>query len=342
VISFSLAIAALVLGAGGAGDAKAPAALFHPLAFQHHAVPDKVRLGDPFVYELQITHPADQRYELRPPRELGDLELTGTERGRSDGQGTDQGKAVTTFKLHMAAFALGQQKLPDLVFDVVAGDGSSGTFETHGAEVEVLHTIAESASQNGEALYDIQPPTEVPVRTWRLLWALGALLAAAALGYAASRFLRRAAAARPEKAVPLEPLDVRTRRALDELRAGDLTGRGLFREFHFRLSEIVRGYLGERFGFDALECTSIELLDQLRRLRTPGLDYGSLERHVHESDLVKFARSPSTIDACKREMEWAYRVVQTTTAAMAPPAPAIPSSKPPGAKPPSDAVRPLP
>ncbi|HYV44276.1 MAG TPA: hypothetical protein VFA20_05410 [Myxococcaceae bacterium] len=334
MISCALAIAALALGAA---DAKAPA-LFRPLAFQHRAVPDKVRLGDPLVYELQITHPADQRYELRPPRDLADLELTGTERGRAD----DQGKAVTTFKLHMAAFALGKQKLPDLVFDVISGDGSSGTFETHGAEVEVVPTISPTAAQNGEPLYDIQPPTEVPVRTWRLLWALAALLAAAALGYAASRFLRRATAAKPEKALPLEPLDVRALRALDELRAEDLPGRGLFREFHFRLSEIVRGYLGERFGFDALECTSVELLDQLRRLRTPGLDYGSLERHVHESDLVKFARSPSTIDACKREMEWAYRVVQTTTAAMAPPAPPIPSARPPGAKPPSDAVRPLP
>ena len=330
----ALAIAALALAAG---DAKAPA-LFRPLGFQHHAVPEKVRLGDPFVYELQITHPADQRYELRPPRDLGDLELTGTERGRSD----DQGKAVTTFKLHMAAFALGKVKLPDLVFDVVSGDGSSGTFETHGAEVEVLNTISDSAAQNGEALYDIVPPTEVPVRTWRLLWALGALLAAAALGYAASRFLRRAKVAAPEKVVPLEPLDVRTRRALDQLRAEDLPGRGLFREFHFRLSEVIRGYLGERFGFDALECTSAELLDQLRRLHTPGLDYGALELHVHDSDMVKFARAPSAPDACKRELEWAYRVVQTTTAAMAPPAPSLPPARPPGAKPPSDAVRPLP
>src|SRR6185295_8103746 len=192
VISCALAIAALALGAA---DAKAPA-LFRPLAFQHRAVPDKVRLGDPLVYELQITHPADQRYELRPPRDLADLELTGTERGRAD----DQGKAVTTFKLHMAAFALGKQKLPDLVFDVISGDGSSGTFETHGAEVEVVPTISPTAAQNGEPLYDIQPPTEVPVRTWRLLWALAALLAAAALGYAASRFLRRATAAKPEKA----------------------------------------------------------------------------------------------------------------------------------------------
>jgi hypothetical protein len=330
VIACALAIAVAL----GAPPAAAPV---HPLAFQHHAVPDKVRLGDPFVYELQITHPAGQRYELRPPRDLGDLELTSTERGRAD----DQGQAVTTFRLRMAAFALGKVKLPDLVFDVVSGDGAAGTFETHGAEVEVLSTIAESASQNGEPLYDILPPTAVAVRSWRLLWGLAALLAVAALGYAASRFLRRAKVAAPEKAVPLEPLDVRTRRALDELRAADLPVRGQYREFHFRFSEIVRGYLGERYGFDALECTSGELLDQLRRLHTPGLDYGSVERHVNESDLVKFARAPATPESCKRELEWAYRVVQTTTAAMAPPPPTVPPAKPPGARPPSDAVRPL-
>ncbi len=304
-----------------------------PVGVQQHAVPDKARLGDPFVYELQITHPSGQRYELRPPRDLGDLELTGTERARAD----EPEKAITTFRLRMAAFALGKQRLPDLVFDVVGADGAAGTFETHGPEVEVTPTISESAAQNGEALYDIQPPADVPVRTWRLLWALAALAAAVALVYAAVRLLRRMKRAIPEKVVPLEPADVRARRALDELRAQDLPGRGQFREFHFRLSEVLRGYLGERFGFDALECTSSELLDRLRRLHTPGLDYGEVERHVHESDPVKFARAATTPEACKRDLEMAYRVVHATTAAVAPPAPVLPPRPPP-----RDAVRPLP
>jgi hypothetical protein len=327
----SALIAALALAAGptaGAGKAE-----LRPLAFQQHAVPDKVRLGDPFIYELQITHPPGQRYELRPPRDLGDLELTGTERARSD----EADKAVTNFRLRMAAFALGKQRLPDLVFDVIGADGAAGTFETHGPQVEVTPTISESAAQNGEALYDIQPPADVPVRTWRLLWALAALAAAAALAWVAFRLLRQIKHAIPDRVVPLEPMDVRARKALDDLRAQDLPGRALFREFHFRLSEILRGYLGERFSFDALECTSSELLDRLRRLHTPGLDYSEMERHVHESDLIKFARAGTAPEACKRELEMAYRVVHATTAAAPPPVPALPPRPPP-----RDAVRPLP
>jgi len=334
VIAPALALyaAALALGAADGGTAA-----FRPLDFRHHAVPEKVRLGDPFFYELQITHPLDQRYELRVPRDLGDLELAGQERSRADAPD----RAVTTFRLRMAAFQLGKQKLPDLTFDVVATDATSGTFQTEGAQIEVASTLSDEAVQNGEPLYDIRPPDEVPVRTYRLLWALAALAAAAALGYAAYRWLRRPRAAAPAKAAPKEPLEVRARKALEELRAQDLPGQGLYREFHFRLSEILRGYLGERYGFDALESTSPELLDRLRRLRTPGLDYGEVERHVNESDLIKFARARTTPDACKRELELAHRVVEATTAAAMEPTtlpPNIPTN-PPRTR---DGVRPLP
>ncbi|HVE84786.1 MAG TPA: hypothetical protein VND93_18145 [Myxococcales bacterium] len=325
-MSPALLLAALALGAADGGTA-----LFQPLAFEQRTVPGQVRLGDPFVYELQITHPAGHRYELRAPRELGDLELTGQERSRAD----QADQAVTTFRLRMAAFQLGKQRLPDLVFDVVSPEGS-GTFETHGPEVEITPTLSESAAQNGEALYDIQPPAGVPVRTYRLLWAAAALVAAGALGYAAFRWLKRPRKPSAAKVIPLEPVDVRARRALEELRAQDLPGQGRFREFHFRLSEILRGYLGERYAFDALESTSFELLDQLRRRHTPGLDFSAFERQVHASDLVKFARGTTTPEDCKRELELAYQLVQSTTAALAPP-PSVP--RPPPSS--SDAVRPL-
>lgn len=295
--------------------------LFRPLELDHQAVPDKVQLGEPFTYRLAVTHPPEHRYELRVPRELGAFELSQHTRSRKD----EPGRAVTTFALQMAGFELGEQRLPDLVFDVIAPD-SAGTFETHGAEIEITSALTDTAIQNGEPLWDIKPPEDVPIPTYRLLWIALGVVAAVALGFLLYRRLRDRRAA-PAPPAPLEPLDVRTRRALDALGAQDLPAQGKAREFHFRLSEILRGYLGERYGFDALECTSPELLDKLRPLHTPGLPLDALERHVRESDLVKFARATTTPAACKAELDATYLLVQSTTAVFAPP--------------PADAARPV-
>jgi hypothetical protein len=309
--------AALWLAVAAAQDGGA--VLFRPLELDHQAVPDKVQLGEPFTYRLVVTHPPDHRYELRVPRELGVFELAQHTRSRKD----EDGRAVTTFALQMAAFELGKQRLPDLVFDVVAPD-SAGTFETQGAEVEVTSVLSETAIQNGEPLWDIKPPEEVPIPSYRLLWIALGVAAAAVLGFLLYRRLRRPRAA-PVLPAPREPLDVRTRRALDELRAQDLPAQGRAREFHFRLSEILRGYLGERYGFDALECTSHELLARLRTLHTPGLSLEALERHVHESDLVKFARAQTTPSQCHADLDLAYQLVLSTTAVLAQPPPPLPA-----------------
>ena len=76
--------------------------------------------------------------------------------------------------------------------------------------------------------------------------------------------------------VPILPLDVRTRNALAALEAEDLPGKGEVKAFYSRLSEIVRGYVGELYGVEALECTTTELLDSLHALRISGVPQDGL------------------------------------------------------------------
>jgi hypothetical protein len=158
----------------------------------------------------------------------------------------------------------------------------------------------------------------VPVRTWRLLYALAGLAGALALGYLLYRYAKRP---RAVKGAPIEapkPLHTRTLAALDALRTEGLPAQGRVKEFHFRLSEILRGYLGERYGFEALESTSWELLNSLRGLHTPGLPAEEFARFTFESDLVKFAKGAAGPDECKVALEFGYRLVHATTVAPQP------------------------
>ena len=99
----------------------------------------------------------------------------------------------------------------------------------------------------------------------------------------------------------------------------NLPGKGRSREFYFFLSEILRGYLGERYAFEALESTSSELLESLRTLHTPGLQMKELAGFVLESDMAKFAKATPSLDECKASLEFAYRVVYATTPSLVAP-----------------------
>jgi hypothetical protein len=321
----ALVIAAVLLVAAPAASwaqaqtpAKAPVVLESvvPTGASARVEPEEVRIGEAFTYQVTLTHPKDQRYELVAPTGDSAVELLQQTRQRQDGASD----ATTTFGLRFSAFELGGVRLPDLAFDVATPEGPR-RFVLLGKTVDVVSTLPQDAQGQGAELFDYQPPQEVPVRSWTLLYALAVALAVGAVVWMLVRWWQR----RPkrEKLVPLLPLDVRVRNSLDALKREDLPGRGRVKDFYFRLSEIVRGYLGERYGFEALECTSSELMTSLRRMPTPGLPEDALMRFVSESDLVKYARADASPESCNQALAFGYDLLAKT---FVPPAPSTPDA----------------
>lgn len=273
--------------------------------------PREVRLGAPFTCDVEVRHRPDQRVELKPFPKDGPFEVFGVERRRSDGP---QG-SVTTFAVKAALFELGEHSFPELSFEVVDGQGHTEEVKWPGPDVEGLAVSGEGEEAN--KLLDIKPPEVVWERSFRMLgWALLAIaLAAACVG--AWRWAKRPRVALAAVEPP-RPADVRALVALDQLRAEGLPARGRFKDFHFRLSEILRAYLGERYGFEALECTSAELLEAVGTLSAPELPKDELRRFAEESDLVKFAKAPVGPAECDGSLEFGYRLVRQTAAVAAP------------------------
>jgi hypothetical protein len=281
-----------------------------PRSLHVTARPATVKLGEPFTVEIAITHLPSQRYELGAVGELGDFELRRQERSRVDGPDA----STTTLRVTLAAFALGKLTTPPLPLEVTEVDGE-GRLEAPGTPVEVLSSLPADAEAKGADLFDVRPPEEVPVRTWRLLWGAAAALALALLGRWAYRAWRRRQAATPP-APPPEPLEVRALRRLDALKAQGLPERGGFKAYYFQLSEILRGYLGERFDFEALECTTPELLEVLEERHRPGLELELVRDFAWASDFARYAREEPSVEQCRQHLELCYRVVQATTAAV--------------------------
>jgi len=327
-----------LLSAPFAAHGQAPAAdvdagtekTVEPLSVDRQVIPAAVKLGEPFVYRITVHHPPGQRWELRTPRDLGGYELVEQSRTRSDGKT----ESTTTYLLKMALFELGSHVLPTLTFDVVDATGA-GVARIDGPDIEGKSSLPKDADQLGAKLADIKPNEDVPVRSWRLLWWVVGALAAAALIWFGLRAWRNRPR-RPVLAAPPLPLDERTLQALAALEADGLPERGLQREFHFRLNGIVRAYLGERFGFDALECTSGELLREVDRRALPGVDPDSLREFVDQCDVARYARGEVPVPACASALSFARSVVESTRPRPAPPV--APPAPPPG--PGSEVARP--
>ncbi len=302
--------------AAAASAAEPDGGLLPPEQLRVRVTPDRAKLGEPITLEIIVTHDPAQRYELKTPSDLGDFDYLGQERSRVDGAA----QSTTTIKVQLAAFQLGQLDMPALELEVSAPQGV-GTVPVPRPKVNIDSILPAEAQSKGENLYDVKPPEEVPIRSWRLLFVLAGLLALGALAYAIVRYLRRPKVLAPAYVPPANPLHVRAIKALDALAAENLPGQGQFKDYYFRLSEIIRSYLGELYGFDALESTTPELLNALRTRNTPGLPIEDLTTFAETSDFIRYAKQLSTLEECKTHLELAYRIVHSTQAAMVPPRP---------------------
>jgi hypothetical protein len=220
-------------------------------------------------------------------------------------------ETVTRFAIRAALFDLGENRLADLELAVIGSPGAE-RLAVPGPTVTGLGDLKDDAQE--QALADIMPPVEVKVTRYTVLWVAAALIAGSLLALVAYRNLK----ARPRKARPAPPppprapAHERALAALEELQREDLPARGCQKELHLRLSEILRDYLGERFGVAALDMTTEELLAALARTPTPGLDYPRFEALCREGDLVKFAKLVTTPTQCKVALEAGFAMVRAT------------------------------
>lgn len=93
-------------------------------------------------------------------------------------------------------------------------------------------------------------------------------------------------------APPPPPPDVEAFQRIDGLLTENLIRAGQVKEFCDRISDILRHYLGRRFGLASMGDTSYELLESLeRQTPMPQEDRNQLASFLESCDLAKFAKA---------------------------------------------------
>jgi len=281
-----------------------------PLSVSLDAAPEEVTLGDPVEVRLSVEHDARDVYSLPAFDPAPLAQPPGAAGPRSRREDLGQGKARTTFELTLADYRTLQPRVPDFTLAVSGPDGPR-QLSIRGKPLKFRSLVQEEGEPTPErAHHGPKPPVPVKVRSYLWAWLLGALLAAAGALIAWRRWKRKRPP--PRAAEPEDFFDDLALQRLAALRVDAPWARGEGRAAIFALSEIVRGYLGARLQFNALDLTSEEFLAELRHRRLIGLDLSGLIEEVRWEDLVKFAKLSPTPEQCLAGIDLAESLVHHT------------------------------
>ena len=225
-------------------------------------------------------------------------------------QDLGDGKMRREFTLVVAAYEPGEVEIPPVEVTYLGKGGEIRTAKTSAIPIKIASLIA---NEPEPALKDIAPPVPVQQRDLLLAYIAGGLLAAllgGLLTWLVVRKLRGRVLMRPGP--PPRPAHEVAMEKLDRLGAYGFLENADNRPFYFAVSEVIREYLGARFGFDSLELTTDELITELRRTAGREVLLGEVQGWLSACDLVKFAKiSPSAAEA-RGTLETAILIVTST------------------------------
>lgn len=99
---------------------------------------------------------------------------------------------------------------------------------------------------------------------------------------------------------------------LNALREAQLWEKGQEKEYYTRLIDILRDYLQERFGINAMEMTSSQILKALEANEETRMPHRYMQKVVEIADFVKFAKVRPMPDDNVRSFQNAMQFVEET------------------------------
>lgn len=112
---------------------------------------------------------------------------------------------------------------------------------------------------------------------------------------------------------PILPPHEQALKELNALKERKLWQQGKDKEYYTILTEILRKYIDERFDVNAMESTSAEILDVLKKNKEVASVYDGLRDVLVVSDFVKFAKMKPMPDENDRSMNFAFYFIDETT-----------------------------
>lgn len=273
-----------------------------------------ILIGEQTTLHVTVTTDPNRRIIIPLP---GDTLMTGVEvLSVSDADSTvADGRLVIRRDILVTSFDSSLYLLPPFV----AIDGAD-TIESNQVALKVSTVPVDV--DNPEQFYDIKDVWKPPfVLADYYPWIFGVLTALfiiCVIGYLIQRYRRHRSEVPVKPAEPeLPPYEVAIRE-LDSIKDQKLWQQGLNKEYYTQVTDTLRRYISRRYGVNAMEKTSEEILAIIERETDERSVYDTLRQVLRLSDYVKFAKLHPLPDENDESMRNAYLFVNQTKRTEAP------------------------
>ena len=245
--------------------------------------PREITVGDPVEMVLRLK--VDEKAIVQWPRQddLSPAEILKIDTLSAAGE-------ERAIRYTVSVFEPGSSELPDLPIAIQYEDHIDTVWIDPGT-IEVISIIEPEDSLSG--IRDIKPPIRL-AWTWRdalpyvIAFVIVILLGIA--GYLLWRHHRRLQGELPVYVPPPPPPYTTALRRMENLRLKKLWQGGYIKEYYSELTEIIKHYIGGRFGINAPEMTTMELFGTRNYWSFGGETLNQVKRIVNCADMVKFAK----------------------------------------------------
>ena len=243
-------------------------------------------VGDYITYSLDIR--ADKNIEITTPiirdslKKFEIIKELGTQVNEEDNIKS------TTYRFIISYYDSASVTIPPIsVRYKIKGDDQ----EKVALSNPVTFTVHTLPVEQQSEIKDVKEPLTIPLDWKFILLIAGIIIITLALAYYLYRRYKKKKAEQPiKKKIIRIPAHVRALSELNQLENEKLWQKGLVKEYHSKITGIVRSYFEERFNLPALELTTSEQMQQLKKVPTAENIVNVTNEFLNNADLVKFAK----------------------------------------------------
>ncbi len=273
-------------------------------------------IGGQMNLKIEMVQPADLKvaFPLLTDTITANVEIV--EAQKIDTTAIDGNRIAISQTFRITSFDSGLHYLPPIHFEYMEGEMMRQA-STQSLALLVVNPFEEVDPEKG--IFDIKAPFDLPfllsellkyLKWLTLFFLLQALIALVII------YLQR-------NKKPLSQIFVREKpkelahiialRELDKIKKEKIWQAGQIKTFYSQLTDALRRYLEERYHFQAMEQTSGEIMDSIKRVELPDKKlYDKLHRILDTADLAKFAKYEPLPDENDLALISAYFFVNQT------------------------------
>ena len=264
--------------------------------------------GDVITYRVTVNHKPSVTLELpEVGSEIAGLRII--DFGREKSPETDSRVEVTAW-YQLRGDLVGSYILPSITIAFQEGTGDDlqkGTIETSEIFLEIKSVLPKDGSAADIRGLKKLRRVESPI-PWPLYGAIGAVLLVLLIVFIWHRRKNR-----PVVVVPPAPAHEIAFEALNHLRQTDFNDQDAVRKYYFSLSAVVRAYVENRFGMNATDLTTEELVPFIQHeLPVDAPLKNQLRSFLESTDAIKYAGGAAQESEIERAYEQALSFVEAT------------------------------